>query len=75
MASNVELRIQVTPRFQRSVQLESDLARADALDGYICQSSSRNALAVVANHINESQQRAFTWTGPYGGASRLSPWP
>ncbi|MEA9482753.1 hypothetical protein VC290_20970 [Xanthomonas campestris] len=67
MASNVELRIQVTPRFQRSVQLESDLARADALDGYICQSSSRNALAVVANHINESQQRAFTWTGPYGG--------
>lgn len=67
MASNVELRIQVTPRFQRSVQLESDLARADALDGYICQSSSRNALAVVAHHINESQQRAFTWTGPYGG--------
>lgn len=67
MASNVELRIQVTPRFQRSVQLESDLARADTLDGYICQSSSRNALAVVAHHINESQQRAFTWTGPYGG--------
>lgn len=67
MASNVELRIQVTPRFQRSVQLESDLARADALDGYICQSSSLNALAVVARHINESQQRAFTWTGPYGG--------
>ncbi len=67
MANNVELRIHVTPRFQRSVQLESDLARSDALDGYICQSSPRNALAVVSRHINESQQRAFTWTGPYGG--------
>lgn len=67
MASNSDLRIHVTSRFQRSVQLESDLGRADALDGYICQASSRNALSIVAHHLNESQQRAFTWTGPYGG--------
>lgn len=67
MASNTDLRIHVTSRFQRSVQLESDLGRADALDGYICQASSRNALSIVARQLNESQQRAFTWTGPYGG--------
>ncbi|SEM51978.1 hypothetical protein SAMN05428989_3978 [Pseudoxanthomonas sp. GM95] len=67
MASNTDLRIQVTSRFQRSVQLEADIARHDALDGYISQTSTRNALSVVAQHLNESQQRAFTWTGPYGG--------
>lgn len=67
MASNTDPRIHVTPRFQRSVQLESDLGRADALDGYICQASTRNALSVIARQINDSQQRAFTWTGPYGG--------
>lgn len=67
MASNTDLRIHVTSRFQRSVQLESDLSRSDALDGYIYQASSRNALSIVARHLNESQQRAFTWTGPYGG--------
>jgi len=67
MASNTDLRIQVTSRFQRSVQLEADIARDDALDGYICQTSTRNALSIVAQHLNESQQRAFTWTGPYGG--------
>lgn len=67
MASNTDLCIHVTTRFQRSVQLESDLGREDALDGYICQTSPRNALSIVARHLNESQQRAFTWTGPYGG--------
>jgi hypothetical protein len=67
MASSADLRIHVTSRFQRSAQLESDLSRADALDGYICQASSRNALSIVARHLNESQQRAFTLTGPYGG--------
>lgn len=67
MASNDLLRIQVRPQFQRSIQLDNDLMRPDALAGYICQASPRNALSVVARHINESQQRAFTWTGPYGG--------
>jgi hypothetical protein len=68
MASKSEpLRIEVNRQFQRSIQLDADLPRADALAGYICQPSARNALAVIARQINESQQRAFTWTGPYGG--------
>jgi hypothetical protein len=67
MASNEPRRIEVDRQFQRSIQLEADLARPDALTGYICQASARNALTVIARHLNESQQRAFTWTGPYGG--------
>jgi hypothetical protein len=60
-------RIEVNRQFQRSIQLDADLPRADALAGYICQPSARNALSVVARHVVGSQQRAFTWTGPYGG--------
>ena len=67
MASNEPLRIEVSRQFQRSIQLDTDLSRADALASYICQPSARNALTVVAKHLNNSQQRAFTWTGPYGG--------
>lgn len=68
MANNHEpARIDVHRQFQRSIQLDADLPRADALAGYICQPSARHALAVIAKQVNESQQRAFTWTGPYGG--------
>lgn len=68
MAANSDLpRIEVNRQFQRSIQLDADFERADALSGYICQPSALNALSVVAKHVNDSQQRAFTWTGPYGG--------
>ena len=68
MASNHESpRIEVHRQFQRSIQLDADLPRADALASFICQPSARHVLGVVAKQINDSQQRAFTWTGPYGG--------
>ncbi|MNV31062.1 hypothetical protein D3C71_1223530 [compost metagenome] len=67
MASNVNPSIRVAARFQRSVQLESDLSREDALDGYVLNDSGKLALHTIARYLNNSQQRAFTWTGPYGG--------
>jgi len=67
MASNVSRSIRVAARFQRSVQLESDLSREDALDGYVLNDSGALALETIARYLNSSQQRAFTWTGPYGG--------
>jgi hypothetical protein len=59
--------VHVRPQFQRSVRLDIDADRADALNGYILQPSSRAALDTVASHLLATQQRAFTWTGPYGG--------
>ena len=59
--------IQVKQQFQRSVRLDLDFERADALNSYILQASPRNALLTVARHVQTTQQRAFTWTGPYGG--------
>lgn len=66
-SNNEPLQIEVNRQFQRSIQLDADLERTDALTGYICQPSARNALTVIARHILGSEQRAFTLTGPYGG--------
>lgn len=59
--------IEVSPQFQRSVRVDEDFDRADALQGYICQSTAQRVLETVTHHLTNSQQRAFTWTGPYGG--------
>lgn len=59
--------VRVKAQFQRSVRLDADFDRPDALTGYVLQSSPRAALDTVARHIIDTQQRAFTWTGPYGG--------
>jgi len=67
MASDGTTAVQVASRFQRSVQLESDFTREDALDGYVLHGSGGMALETIARYVNSSQQRAFTWTGPYGG--------
>ena len=59
--------IRISRRFLRSVRIDDDYGRTDALDGFVLQPSSRIALDSLSRHINETQQRAFTWTGPYGG--------
>ena len=65
--------VRVAPDYQRSVRIDADLEFADALNGFVCQGSSRFALETMANHIAETKQRAFTWTGPYGsGKSSLA---
>lgn len=67
MNSSVLPLIQVNRNFLRSVRLDTDFGRADALQGYVLQPSARSALETISHHVLESQQRAFTWTGPYGG--------
>lgn len=67
MAGNSIPHVTVRSQFQRSVRLDIDFDRPDALSGYIFQPSPRLALETVARHICETRQRAFTWTGPYGG--------
>jgi hypothetical protein len=63
----------VSRQFLRSINLEADLGRKDALNGYICQNTTRSLIENMAHQLNGSQQRAFTWTGPYGtGKSSLA---
>lgn len=76
--------VRIVRHYQRSIRLDSDLGRQDALDGYVLTSTSREAISVMSRQIAGSNQRAFTWTGPYGGgksslalvlAAALSPEP
>lgn len=67
--------ISVDNTFQRAKRLDQDYAaeRTDAVSTYVPQQSSRNILEQMADHVLHSNQRAFTWTGPYGsGKSSLA---
>jgi hypothetical protein len=59
--------VTVSRQFQRSVRVDVDFGRDDALDGYVLQPSARAALESVARQVAQTRQRAFTLTGPYGG--------
>jgi len=59
--------VSISRQFLRSVRIDADVGRGDALSGYICQGTARALVENMARQIVETQQRAFTWTGPYGG--------
>ena len=60
-------RVQVARRYQRAIRLETDFGDPTALEGFICPQSYNDLLEVMAHHVLETGQGAFTWTGPYGG--------
>ncbi|XDF34400.1 ATP-binding protein [Paracidovorax avenae] len=59
--------VTISRQFLRSVRIDTDVGRDDALSGYICQGTASSLLESMARQITETRQRAFTWTGPYGG--------
>jgi hypothetical protein len=64
--------VAIEPRFQRAVRIDTDLGNAEALRGFICPPSSVTILRLMAQHVADTGQAAFTWTGPYGsGKSSL----
>lgn len=59
--------VSISRLYQRSIRIDVDLGRTDALDGYICHATARSALESMATQLAQSNQRAFTLTGPFGG--------
>lgn len=59
--------VEIDRRFARSARLDADLNGTPPLVGYVLQASVAKALTTLAESQGESQQGAFTWTGPYGG--------
>lgn len=59
--------LELRPRFRRSVRIDTDYVSATAIDGFHCPRSFGAALEFMAQHVEETGQGAFTWTGPYGG--------
>ena len=65
--------VHIVRRFRRSIRIDSDLSDKTALEGFICPKSSADTLIAMAQHVSETGQGAFTWTGPYGsGKSSLA---
>src|ERR1700761_1979288 len=59
--------VEISRQFLRSVRIDADFGREDALSGYVCQGTARSLLESMARQLTDTKQRAFTWTGPYGG--------
>lgn len=59
--------VQIARHYRRSVRIDADIGRAEALDGYVLTDTACNALSIMCRQVNGSKDRAFTWTGPYGG--------
>lgn len=59
--------VEISRQFLRSVRIDADFGREDALSGYVCQGTARALLESMARQLTDTKQKAFTWTGPYGG--------
>lgn len=65
--------VDIAPYYQKSVRLTDDIKNVDALGGYICLETAKKLLFTMSQQIIHSNQRAFTWTGPFGsGKSSLA---
>ena len=64
--------VHIAQRFKRSINIDSDFGTDESLEGFICPNSSLSVLSAMSDHVANTGQCAFTWTGPYGsGKSSL----
>lgn len=59
--------VHISRHYQRSIRVDADLGRLDALAGYICHSTATSILEKMTRQLTQTNQRSFTWTGPFGG--------
>lgn len=59
--------VQISPQYQRSIRIDTDIGRMDALSGYICHTTAASVVEGMCKHLSGTNQRSFTWTGPFGG--------
>lgn len=59
--------VQISRQYQRSIRVDTDIGRADALNGYICHATAASLIEGMCKQISGTNQRCFTWTGPFGG--------
>jgi hypothetical protein len=59
--------VRIARHYQRSIRIDIDYGRPDALNGYICHGTAVGVLESMCRQLTDTNQRAFTWTGPFGG--------
>ena len=58
--------VKIIERFQKAIQLEKDLESPSSLDGFVPSRTVFSSLDYMLQVRRESEQAAFTWTGPFG---------
>lgn len=59
--------VQISHQYQRSIRIDADIGRSDALDGYIFHATASAVVDGMCRQLAATNQRSFTWTGPFGG--------
>lgn len=59
--------VQISRQYQRSIRVDADIGRVDALAGYICHATVASVVDGICKQLSETNQRCFTLTGPFGG--------
>jgi hypothetical protein len=59
--------VQISRQYQRSIRVDTDIGRADALSSYICHATAMSVVDGMCKQLSGTNQRCFTWTGPFGG--------
>jgi len=59
--------VQISRQYQRSIRIDADIGRTDALGGYIFHATASSVVDGMCRQLANTNQRSFTWTGPFGG--------
>ncbi|TFW17700.1 ATP-binding protein [Duganella callida] len=59
--------VEISRQYQRSIRVDADIGRSDALSGYICHATASAVVDGMCVQLASTNQRSFTWTGPFGG--------
>ena len=59
--------VQISRQYQRAIRVDADIGRSDALSGYICHATATAVIDGMCTQLSGTNQRCFTWTGPFGG--------
>lgn len=65
--------ITIAHQFQKSANVSADFGTSEAIKGFVLNSSGLACLETMSRFLSNTNQKAFTWTGPYGtGKSSLA---
>jgi|TARA_R110000851_G_scaffold196255_4_gene347153 hypothetical protein len=59
--------VHISRQYQRSIRVDADIGREDALTGFICHATAGSVVGGMCKQLTSTNQRCFTWTGPFGG--------
>lgn len=59
--------VKISRHYQRSIRVDADIGRSDALSGYLCHGTAASVVDSMCKQLSGTNQRCFTWTGPFGG--------